>query len=259
MEDTMRPNLTKRLLAAGKPAIGLFCSTASAFVAEALGHAGYDFVIVDLQHGENNLGNLQSMLQALSSTPATPVVRMPANMAVYIQRSLDLGAYGIVVPLVNTRQEAEAVVQSVRYAPAGARSFGPLRGMLYAGSDYFEKSADELLTMLMLETAEAAKHAEEILMTPGIDGAFVGPNDLAITLGFSLGVPETAEMPTPVEETIQAILRAAKRTGKAAGIAAFDLASAKARIAQGFTFVAAMSDIRMIRQSAAETLKALKR
>ena len=255
----MRPNQTKRLLAEGKPAIGLFCSTASAFVAEALGHAGYDFVIVDLQHGENNLGNLQNMLQALSSTPATPLVRVPANMAVYIQRSLDLGSYGIVVPLVSTREEAEGVVQSVRYAPAGARSFGPLRGMLYAGSDYFAKSADELLTLVMLETAEAAKNAEEILLTPGIDGAFIGPNDLAITLGFSLGVPERAEMPKPVEDAIQGILGAAKRTGKAAGIATFDLASAKTRIAQGFTFVSVMSDIRMIRMTAAETLKAIKR
>jgi 4-hydroxy-2-oxoheptanedioate aldolase len=254
----MRPNLTKRLLAAGKPALGLFCTTASALIAESLGHAGYDFVIVDLQHGENDLGNLQHMLQALSATPATPVVRMPANMPVYIQRSLDLGAYGIVVPLVNTRAEAEAVVQSVRYAPAGARSFGPIRGMLYAGADYFAKAADELLTLPMLETAEAAANAEAILATPGIDGAFIGPNDLAITLGHSLGVPEPAEMPPPVEAAIQAILQAARRTGKAAGIAAFDLASAKTRLAQGFTFVAVMSDIRMVRTGAAQTLKALR-
>ena len=127
----MRPNLTKRLLAAGKPAIGLFCTTASSLAAEALGHAGYDFVTVDMQHSENDLGNLQGMLQALSSTPATPLVRVPANMAVYIQRSLDMGAYGVMVPLVNTREEAEAILQSVRYAPAGARSWGPVRGMLY--------------------------------------------------------------------------------------------------------------------------------
>jgi 4-hydroxy-2-oxoheptanedioate aldolase len=252
----MRPNLTKRLLAAGKPAIGLFCTTASALGAEALGHAGYDFVTVDMQHSENDLGNLQGMLQAVSATPATPLVRVPANMAVYIQRSLDMGAYGVMVPLVNTREEAEAILQSVRYAPAGARSWGPVRGMLYGGPDYFAKSSEELLTIVMLETAESARNAREILATPGIDACFIGPNDLCITLGFPSGL---LELPAPVEEAIGTILQAAQATGKAAGIQVFGAEAANARIAQGFRFVSVMSDIVMMRQTAAQTLKAIKR
>jgi 4-hydroxy-2-oxoheptanedioate aldolase len=252
----MRPNLTKRLLAAGKPAIGLFCTTASSLAAEALGHAGYDFVTVDMQHSENDLGNLQGMLQALSSTPATPLVRVPANMAVYIQRSLDMGAYGVMVPLVNTREEAEAILQSVRYAPAGARSWGPVRGMLYGGSDYFAKSPEELLTIVMLETAESARNAKEILSTPGIDACFIGPNDLCITLGFPSGL---VELPAPVEEAIETILKAAQATGKAAGIQVFSAEAANPRIAQGFRFVSVMSDIVMMRQTAAQTLKAIRR
>ena len=112
--------------------------------------------MVDLQHGENNLDSVQRMLQALSSTPATPIVRVPANVPMYIQRVLDLGAYGVIVPQVNTKAEAEAVVASVRYAPKGHRSWGPVRGAIYGGADYFANSADELLTLVMLESAEGA-------------------------------------------------------------------------------------------------------
>ncbi len=252
----MRPNQTKRLLASGKPAIGLFCSTASQLAAEALGHAGYDFVTVDLQHAENDLGNLQGMLQALSSTPATPLVRVPANMAVYVQRSLDLGAYGIMVPLVNTRAEAEAIIRSVRYAPAGERSWGPIRGMLYSGPDYFAKSAEELLTIVMLETAESARNAQDILSIPGIDACFIGPNDLCVTLGFPSGL---VDLPAPVEEAIGTILKAAQATGKAAGIQVFNTESANRRIEQGFRFISVMSDIVMMRQTAAQSIKAIRR
>ena len=115
----MRTNTSKAMALAGKPALGTMCNAASPLIGEWLGHSGYDFVVVDLQHGENNLDSVQVMLQALSSTPAIPVVRVPANVPMYIQRVLDLGAYGVIVPLVNTRAEAEAVAASVRYAPKG--------------------------------------------------------------------------------------------------------------------------------------------
>ena len=117
----MRGNVVKERVAAGQPAIGIMCSVASPLQVEMLGHAGYDFAVVDLQHGETNLDSVQAMLQALSSTPAVPIVRTAANVAMYIQRALDLGAYGIIVPQVNTRAEAEAIVASVRYAPRGNR------------------------------------------------------------------------------------------------------------------------------------------
>ena len=99
----MRPNASKRLAREGKPALGTMCNCASPLIAEWLGYSGYDFIVVDLQHGENNLDSVQGMLQALSSTSATPVVRVPANVPMYIQRVLDLGAYGVIVPQVNTR------------------------------------------------------------------------------------------------------------------------------------------------------------
>jgi len=251
----MRSNQTKRLLEQGRPAIGTFCLGASALIAEMLGHSGLDFVMVDLQHGECTPDRLQGMLQALSATPATPLVRVPANTPVDIQRALDLGAAGVVVPTVNTRAEAEAAVQSVRYAPVGVRSWGPLRGALYLGAEYFAEAHKELLTVLMIESAEGCRNAREILSVPGVDACFIGPNDLSITLGYPSGL---VELPPPVEEAIAAILAAAQTTGKVAGIQVFTAQAATPRIQQGFRFVSVMSEFEMVRDGAIEVLRAVK-
>lgn len=248
----MRPNQTKRRLLQGKAALGTFCLGGSPLLTETLGQAGYDFVIVDCQHGESNPGNLLAMLQAVSCTPATPLVRVTANAPADLQRALDLGAYGLVVPMVNTRAEAEVVLRSVRYAPAGARSWGPIRGGLYGGADYFAKAHEELLVIAMLETAEAVRNAGEILGVPGIDGCFIGPNDLSVALGFS---SELAEYPPPVEEAILAIRDAAVAAGKAPGIYTPNAAAAKARLAQGFRFVCIRNDFGMVAAAAAEDLR----
>ena len=190
-------------------------NAASPLVVEFLGHSGYDFIVVDLQHGENHLGSVSMMLQALSSTPATPFVRVPANLPVYIQRVLDLGAYGVIVPNVNNKAEAEAVVASVRYAPVGTRSWGPVRGTTYGGTDYFSKSSGELLAFPMIESAEGLRNAREILAVPGVDGCFVGPADLNITLGFS---PEAPGLGAATEAGIATILKITQDAGKIAGI-----------------------------------------
>jgi 4-hydroxy-2-oxoheptanedioate aldolase len=248
----MRANLTKRLLADGKAAIGTFCTSSSALMAEAFGHAGFDYLMVDLQHGENELANLQAMLQAVSATPATPLVRVAANMPFYIQRALDLGAYGVIVPMVNTCAEAEEVVRSIRYAPKGSRSWGPVRGTLYGGADYFNKSHEELLTMVMLETADGLANAHDILTVEGIDGCFIGPNDLSLAMGYA---SELAELPAQVEEAIASILEATVSTGKAAGIQTFAAAGARARIKQGFRFISIQSDLRMARATAAQLIR----
>lgn len=250
----MRTNHTKHLLGQGRPAIGTFCLGASALIAETLGHTGLDFVMVDLQHGESTSDRLQGMLQALSATPATPLVRVAANTPVDIQRALDLGAAGVVVPTVNTRAEAEAAVRSVRYAPIGVRSWGPLRGSLYLGSEYFAKAHGELLTVLMIESAEGCRNARDILSVPGVDACFIGPNDLSITLGFPPGLEA---LPPPVEEAIAAILAAAQATGKVAGIQVFSTRAARPRIEQGFRFISVMSEFEMVRNTAAEVLRAV--
>ena len=251
----MRPNGTKRMAREGRTALGTMCNAASPLIAEWLGHSGYDFIVVDLQHGENNLDSVSVMLQALSSTPATPVVRVPANVPMYIQRVLDLGAYGVIVPLVNTAAEAAAAVASVRYPPRGARSHGPVRGAMYGGPDYFAKSAEELLTLPMIETAEGLANADAILAVDGVDGCFVGPSDLSISLGYA---PDLPKLPDETEAAIAAIADAARAARKFAGIHAFNVDEAKRRIAQGFRFITVMAETRLIRAGATQALSALR-
>jgi 4-hydroxy-2-oxoheptanedioate aldolase len=196
------------------------------------------------------------MLQALSSTPAIPIVRVPANVPMYIQRVLDLGAYGVIVPQVDTVAAARAVAASVRYAPKGNRSWGPVRGTIYGGPDYFEHSADELLTLVMLESKEALDNAAAILAVDGIDGCFVGPADLNITLGHSpSNLPLLADA---TEAGVAAIAVAAKSAGKIAGVHAFSNADAKNRISQGYRFMTVMAETRLVRAGATESLKALR-
>lgn len=252
----MRPNLTKEVAKSGKPALGMMANVASPLLAEALGHSGYDFLIVDMQHGETDMHTIQAMLQAVSATPATPLVRVPANLPVYIQRILDFGAYGLIVPMVNTPGEAAAAVEAVRFPPKGNRSFGPFRASIYGGGDYFAKSASELLTLVMLETAQGVANAEEILDIDGVDGCFIGPGDLNISLGFT---PDTLPVLAPETETaIAKILTAAKTKGKIAGIQTFSFDDARKRIAQGFHLVSVLTDLRMLRAQVAEAAKAMR-
>lgn len=252
----MKKNTAKSLLAQGKPAIGLMCGSASPLVAENLGDAGYDFVILDMQHGEITMADMQHMLRAVGSTNATPVVRIPSNMPVYIQRVLDMGAYGVIAPQVNSVADADRVVKAVRYAPRGDRSWGPFRASLCAGAGYFDGTRDELLTLVMIESAEALENAEAILAVDGVDGCFIGPVDLAISLGIA---PDDPQLQEKIEPSVAAVLAAARKTGKIAGMHLFSIAEAERRIAQGFAFASVMSDVRMVRMVAGQVLTALKK
>jgi 4-hydroxy-2-oxoheptanedioate aldolase len=251
----MRANKTKAAAIAGTPALGIMCNSASPLVAEHLGHAGYDFVIVDMQHGENNLDNMQVMLQALSTTGTTPLVRVPANMPVYIQRVLDLGAYGVIVPMVNTPEEARQAVASVRYAPQGERSWGPTRATMYSGAGYFAESPKELLTLVMLESAGGLKNVEAIMAVDGVDGCFVGPKDLGISLGHS---PDLPDLPDEAEQAVRTIFAAARGTGKIAGVHTFGPAEAKKRIDGGATLLSVSSDTAIMRASSSAALSQLR-
>ena len=211
----MRPNTAKQKLKAGLPILGASVSAASPLVAETLGHLGYDWLLLDLQHGENNLGNIGSLLTAVSATPTIPWVRVVSNDGPLIQRVLDLGAYGVVVPLVNNAREAEAAVRAMRYPPKGDRSWGPIRGALYGGSDYFSGAENELMLVVMIETAEGIKNADEILAVDGVDGCLIGTNDFSLSFGLSpRPVPDTTPMDPRVEEAATQVLEAAQRHGK---------------------------------------------
>jgi 4-hydroxy-2-oxoheptanedioate aldolase len=255
----VRPNRVRELLDAGRPALGLFVSSASPLVAELVGGLGFDWVLVDLQHGENNLGNLGPMLQALSATPTVPFVRLPVNDPMLIGRALDLGAYGLVVPLVNTPADAEAAARAAKYPPRGARSWGPIRGTLYGGPDYFGGADRETLLFAMLETDEAIAHAGEILATDGVAGCYVGLNDLSISLGLAPEGAAGAELHPALEDALRRVLDASQATGKVAGVQLYGAEAANRRLAEGFRFVGLGTELRLLRGATEAILRAIRR
>jgi 4-hydroxy-2-oxoheptanedioate aldolase len=199
------------------------------------------------------------MLQAVSITAATPFVRVASNDPTIIQRALDLGAYGIVVPLVNTPAEAAAAVRAAKYPPRGERSWGPIRGSLYGGPDYFTHADDETMIIAMLETREAITGARDILATPGLDGCLIGMNDLSLSYGSGPEGSTGESLPAALEEALTTVLAACRDTGKIPGIQLYNAAAAQHRIAQGFRFIGLGTELRLLRAAATDLLAALGR
>ncbi|MPY91583.1 MAG: 2,4-dihydroxyhept-2-ene-1,7-dioic acid aldolase [Acidimicrobiia bacterium] len=223
---------------AGEPALGIWLSIPDTVVAEAAAQAGYDYVCIDLQHGLADYSRAVAMLQAISTTAATPVVRVPWNEPGIIGRLLDAGAMGVVIPMVNSPEEARAAVAACRYAPQGSRSFGPLRASLYGGPDYFQHANAEVACIPMIETSTAVEQLDAILDVEGIDAVYVGPADLSITYGLAPGIdnPEAA-----FADAIAAVVSGCRARGIAPGIhCAAGLTPT--RVAQGFQMVTASSD-----------------
>lgn len=255
----MRPNGTKRKLRAGEPAIGILLASASPLVAEAVSNVGFDWAAIDLQHGESDQANLTGLLQAISTTGVTPFVRMSVNSFMPIGRALDLGAYGVIVPLVNTPDEAAAAVRAAKYPPLGARSLGPIRGAIYGGDNYFAESNDELSLFVMIETAEAVGNLDAIVATEGVDGCYIGPNDLAISYGVAPGGDTGIPLADPVEGAIATVLATCQAAGKAAGIHVANAGAANRRLRQGFRFVSINSEVGLMRNVVAAEFAAIER
>ncbi|MCC6178153.1 MAG: 2,4-dihydroxyhept-2-ene-1,7-dioic acid aldolase [Chloroflexi bacterium] len=255
----MRPNPAKQRLQAGLPTLGATVTCASPLVAETMGHLGYDWVLIDLQHGENNLGNLAAMLTAVSATPTVPWVRVVSDDGPLIQRVLDLGAYGVVVPLVNNAREAEAAVRAMRYPPRGERSWGPIRGSLYGGADYHAAAERELQLIVMIETAEGIRNADEIFAVDGVDGCLIGTNDFTMSFGLPpRPVPDTTSMDPRVEEAVRQVLAAARRHGKAPGIFTTDDGMASERVRQGFRVISLLGDVGGMRAGCSAMLRSVR-
>ena len=255
----MRPNTARQRLEAGRPILGATVSCTSPLVAETMGHLGYDWVLLDLQHGENNLGNLATLLTAVSATPTIPWVRVVSNDGPMIQRVLDLGAYGVVVPLVNNAREAEAAVRAMRYPPKGDRSWGPIRGALYGGPDYHANAERELQLVVMIETADGIENADEIFAVDGVDGCLIGTNDFSLSLGLPpRPVPDAAPMDSHVEEAALRVMDAAQKHGKAPGIFTTDAGMAASRIEQGFRIISLLGDLAGLRAGCAANLRAVR-
>lgn len=252
----MRPNLAKRLLKEGKPAVGTFLSLGSPLAAEWLAHLGFDWLNIETEHSAIDVTLAQSMLQAISTTDVTPLVRVPWADPQPIKRALDAGAYGIFVPTVQTREEAQVCIDAMRYPPVGKRGMGGSRRTLYGGEDYVERANEEILAILMIETAEGVKNADDILSVPGVDACFVGPNDLSASLGLK---PSINPMDPIYEEALAKILAACQRHGVAPGVHTGAPEQSNRRIEQGFQLIALNGDGGFMANAAQEQLGAVNR
>lgn len=235
----MRENRLKQLWAADRAALGGWLVLPSSVSAEYMAHSGVDWACIDMQHGSIDYQVGVTMLQAISTTETVPIVRVPWNEPGIIMKSLDAGAYGVIVPMVNSRAEAEAAVGACRYAPQGYRSYGPGRVVLYAGRDYSANANETVLCICMIETREAVERAEEIISTPGLDAIYVGPSDLSV----SLGLPAASDQGAPeFVSAIERVLDCCRRHNVVAGVHSGTTEVAKKRIGQGFRFVQMCDD-----------------
>lgn len=235
-------NRFKRALKEGKPQIGMWSSFSSHIVAEVLAHAGFDWVLLDTEHSPNELPMVQAQLQAMTGGTATPVVRPAWNDMVLIKRTLDIGAQSLLLPYVQSAEEAKNAVRYTRYPPQGVRGVaGSTRAAGYGRiKDYLRRAQDELCVLVQAETRLALKNLEAIAAVEGIDGVFIGPNDLAADLGH-LGNWQHAEVWKAMEDAAKRI----RKAGKAPGILVGE-ADGRRCLDMGFLFVAVGADVGML-------------
>lgn len=250
----MRKNLVKQLWRDGKAAVGVWLMLGSPLVAEIVADLGFDFIVVDTEHGSIDINTTHSMIQAVLATKAVPMVRVPWNDPALIKRALDAGAYGIIAPMVSSREEAIRAVQATRYPPTGIRSYGGPRIKLYGGIDYFEHANEEIAVIVQIEHIEAVNRIDEILSVDGIDALFIGPSDLAISMGLKPGFEQ--KDPKHID-AVDRVLEASKKHRIPAGIHVGNAETAKQRIAQGFQFIGLSSDEGFLRSAALAALSQL--
>lgn len=242
----MRANHVRRRLKAGEPSIGTWLSLPSPEAAEYCSHLGFDWLTIDAEHNPIDIRTLAQMFAAMSASGTAPMVRIPWNSGENFKRVLDAGAWGVVVPMVKTREEAERAVEAARYYPEGDRSVGGGRAAMSfgtTGEHYLRHANNEILVVLQIEHITGVENAEAILSVPGVDACFIGPNDLAASMGIGLGVPLESDDPA-LNEAIFAIRDACLRNGVAPGIHTSGAAGANQRIEEGFQFLALASELR---------------
>lgn len=234
----MAANRLRALLADGGTAFGAWILMSGPAGAEMIGGLGFDYVCIDCQHGLLGYEEMRDIILVLKGLPTTPIVRVPSNDASWIGKALDTGAEGVIVPLVNSAADAQRAATASRFPPLGDRSFGLARGHLALGRTPDEINR-EVLCFAMIETADGLAAADEICSTPGIDGVYIGPSDLAL----SLGVPPLLREPPPVHvEAVAGVRESCVAAGIVPAIHAHSGSDAKARAAEGFRMVTCTSD-----------------
>jgi 2-keto-3-deoxy-L-rhamnonate aldolase RhmA len=241
-------------LRGGEPTMGCFMSLGSPAVAELLGHSGFEWLVIETEHSGLDGAQVEELVRAVETTGAVPFVRVPSSDRVAIQRALDIGARGIVVPLVRTVEEAAAVVAATRFPPEGTRSFGPLRAARYGMDNkaYLEQANEQIVVILILETREAVESLAEIAAVPGIDGLYVGPFDLSLALGLD---PLLADSPK-LEAVIDEAHRVCRDAGVALGVPVRTPGEVARRLGEGFGLLGLGPDYLLLADAASSGLQA---
>jgi 4-hydroxy-2-oxoheptanedioate aldolase len=247
----MRENRLREIWKTGGAAVNGWLAIPSGFSAEVMAQQGWDTLTIDLQHGVVDYATMIPMLQAISTTATVPIVRVPWLEPGILMKTLDAGAYGVICPMVNTREDAQKLVAYTSYAPRGTRSFGPVRATLYGGADYFEHADHTVVRFAMIETAQALDHLDAILSVEGLDAVYIGPSDLSISLGCK---PTFDELEPKAAQAVDHILARARHHGVAAAIHNGTPEAARARIEKGFQLVTIASDARLIAAGAQQIL-----
>jgi 4-hydroxy-2-oxoheptanedioate aldolase len=248
----MKTNPVRHKLKRGEPSIGTWLTLPDPFSARLMARMGFDWLTVEMEHSPTSFESAAAAFGIIAESGGVPLVRLPFNSVENIKRALDVGAWGIIVPMVNSRAEAEAVVEAARYRPVGKRSIG---GSLHAASfntdasTYYAKANEEILVVVMTEHVDAVEHADEIMSVPGIDAVFIGPNDLHASMNQP---PNFDSAHQQFNEAVSHILNTARKHKLAAGIHVVDAAQAQRRIKEGFQFIAVASEAGMMMAKAKE-------
>jgi 2-keto-3-deoxy-L-rhamnonate aldolase RhmA len=239
----LRKNELKRRLQSGEATIASWLSVAHPTIAEIMGQAGFDCLIVDMEHGILDIEGVHSLVLTLAGTPASSLVRVPWNDPVIIKRVLETGTLGILVPQVSSAEEVAQAVRAVRYPPQGIRGIGCQRPAGYGAwfDEYLGAANEELVVAVQIETARAIENLDAILSVEGLDLIFIGANDLAANMGLF----NQTQHPQ-VQEAIRRILVAAKKAKVPVGLMAADADDANRRMAEGFQFVGVGHDVGLL-------------
>jgi 4-hydroxy-2-oxoheptanedioate aldolase len=236
-------------------AYGAWFSLPDTISAEAAAHSGFDYICIDMQHGLLDYQATLNKLQVLSLASAVPIVRVPANEPSIICKALDAGAMAIIVPLINTPEEAQAAVAASRYPPEGNRSMGPKRPMTLSGLEYLQQANGAISVIPMIETADGLKNIDEIVKISGIDAVYIGPFDLHLGLGLT---PNFDSDEALFNDALNRILESCRNVGITAGVHATAQLAAKRR-EQGFEMITVASDFSLLRQGLQDALHIAKK
>jgi len=239
-------NLFKQALKAGKVQIGLWCGFADPYPTEIIAGAGFDWLALDCEHAPNDLRTVLAQLQAMAGTAAQPVVRLPTGDPVLIKQYLDIGAHTLLIPVVESAEQAAMLVAATRYPPQGFRGVASGRAARWGRvKDYLATATDEVCLLIQVETRKGLGNLDALLAVEGVDGIFIGPSDLSASLGH-LGNPGHPEVISAIDDAIRRITAA----GMPAGILSTDTTLAQSYIDKGVTFCAVGVDTMMLSSAA---------